>query len=57
MGDEDVLKSMRDFEVQTKRGDVYHTYRGANWASITIRSTQDNVTIDGSITIPGYDQG
>lgn len=57
MNDEDTLKTMRDFEVKTKRGDVHHTYRGANWARVSIRSTQDNVTLDADITIPGYDRG
>jgi len=57
MNDEDLLKTMRDFEVTTKRGDKYHTYRGANWARVSVRSTQDNVTLDCDITIPGYDRG
>ena len=57
MNDEDTLKTMRDFDVTTKRGNKFHTYRGANWARISIRSTQDNVTLDGDITIPGYDRG
>jgi len=57
MNDEDVLRTMRDFVVQTKRGNSFHTYRGANWARISIRSTQDNVTLDADITIPGYDRG
>lgn len=57
MNDEDTLKTMRDFVVQTKRGNTFHTYRGANWARINVRSTQDNVTLDFDITIPGYDRG
>jgi hypothetical protein len=57
MNDEDTLKTWRDFEVQTKRGNKYHTYRGANWSRISVRSTQDNVTLDFDITIPGYDRG
>lgn len=57
MNDEDRLKTMRDFEVTTKRGRVFHTYRGANWARISIRSTQDNVILDADVTIPGYDRG
>lgn len=57
MNDETLLKSMRDFEVQTKRGDTFKTYRGCNWTRVTIRSTLDNVTLDGDITIPGFDAG
>jgi hypothetical protein len=54
MNDETVLKSMRDFEVQTQRGTLITTYRGANWARLSVRSTLDQVTIDADITIPGY---
>lgn len=57
MNSEDTLRQMRDFQVQTKRGNQFHTYRGANWRRISIRSTQDNVTLDCDITIPGYDRG
>jgi hypothetical protein len=54
MNDEDLLKSMRDFDVQTKRGDSVHTYRGCNWNRVTVRSTLDQVTLDADISIPGY---
>jgi hypothetical protein len=57
MNDESLLRQMRDFDVQTRRGTKVYTYRGANWARISIRSTQDNVTLDADITIPGYDRG
>lgn len=54
MNDEAVLKQMRDFDVQIKRGNRVVTYRGANWRRITIRSTLEQVTLDCDITIPGY---
>ncbi len=54
MNDEEFLKQMRDFDVQTKRGEAVHTYRGCNWNRISIRSTLDQVTLDADISIPGY---
>jgi hypothetical protein len=54
MNDESVLKSMRDFEVQTVRGDRTVTYRGVNWNRIAIRSTLDQVTLDCDLSIPGF---
>lgn len=54
MNDEVLLKQMRDFDVQVKRGDVVQTYRGANWNRISIRSTLDQVTLDCDVSIPGY---
>lgn len=54
MNDELTLKSMRDFDVQTRRGRATKTYRGCNWNRISIRSTLDQVTLDCDISIPGY---
>ena len=54
MNDETLLKQMRDFDVQVKRGTVVKTYRGCNWNRISIRSTLDQVTLDCDISIPGY---
>jgi hypothetical protein len=54
MNDESLLKQMRDFDVQIKRGNSVVTYRGCNWTRITIRSTLDQVTLDADISIPGY---
>jgi hypothetical protein len=54
MNDEVLLKQMRDFEVQTKRGDLVTTYAGCNWNRISIRSTLDQVTLDADISVPGY---
>ena len=54
MNDENLLKQMRDFDVQVKRGDVVQTYRGCNWNRISIRSTLDQVTLDCDISVPGY---
>ena len=54
MNDESLLKQMRDFDVQTKRGNTVVTYRGCNWNRISIRSTLDQVTLDADVSIPGY---
>lgn len=54
MNDEALLRQMRDFQVQVRRGNVVRTYLGCNWSRITIRSTLDQVTLDCDITIPGY---
>lgn len=54
MNDETLLKQMRDFDIQTVRGDTVSTYRGCNWTRITIRSTLDQVTLDCDVSIPGY---
>src|SRR3954468_1734011 len=36
MNDETLLKQMRDFDVQIRRGNQVRTYRGCNWNRITI---------------------
>jgi hypothetical protein len=54
MNDESLLRQMRDFDVQVRRGDVVRTYRGCNWNRISIRSTLDQVTLDCDISVPGY---
>lgn len=54
MNDENLLKQMRDFDVQTKRGNTVQTYRGCNWNRISIRSTLDSVTLDCDVSIPGF---
>lgn len=54
MNDEGVLKSMRDFNVTTRRGSVAKTYTGCNWSRISVRSTLDQVTLDADISVPGY---
>jgi hypothetical protein len=54
MNDEALLKQMRDFDVQTKRGTNVNTYRGCNWRRISIRSTLDQVTLECDVTVPGY---
>lgn len=54
MNDENLLRTMRDFDVQTKRGNIIQTYRGCNWNRISIRSTLDQVTLDCDVSVPGY---
>lgn len=51
---EDDLKFLRDFEIVTQKGnDNMHTYSGCNWTSLTVRSTQDGVMLDATLSIPG----
>lgn len=54
MNDESLLRQMRDFDMQTIRGDQVRTYSGCNWNRISIRSTLDTVTLDCDISVPGY---
>ncbi len=54
MNNEVLLKQMRDFDIQTKRGSLITTYRGCNWNRISVRSTLDQVTLDCDVSIPGY---
>ena len=54
MNNEALLKQMRDFDIQTKRGNLITTYRGCNWNRISIRSTLDQVTLDADVSVPGY---
>lgn len=53
LNSERAVRSMRDFEVQVRRGPQIETYRGCNWSRIAIRSTLDRVTLDCDISIPG----
>ena len=54
MNNESFLRELRDFDVQTQRGQDVRTYRGCNWNRISIRSTLDQVILDCDISIPGY---
>jgi hypothetical protein len=54
MLDEDLMKGMKDFQVQCKRGQKHATYLGCNWNRLSIRSTLDQCTIDMDISVPGY---
>jgi hypothetical protein len=54
LNDEDFLKTLRDFDVQIRRGQKVKTYRACNWRRIAIRGSQDNCTLDCDISIPGY---
>jgi hypothetical protein len=49
-----VLRSMEDFEVQTKKGDIVETYTGANWTDLDIDSAMDAVTVNVDVSIPGF---
>jgi hypothetical protein len=54
LNDEDTLKTMRDFEVVTRRGTHRSVYRTCNWTRIAVNSGLDQVTITCDISIPGY---
>jgi hypothetical protein len=54
LNDEDRLRSLRDFEVMTRRGDHRKIYRGCNWTRISVNSTLDQVTLNCDISVPGY---
>ena len=54
MNDEVLLKQMRDFDIQTQRGNLITTYRGCNWNRISVHSTLDQVTLDCDVSVPGY---
>lgn len=54
LNDEDFIKTLRDFEIVTRRGSGRRVYRGCNWTRISVRSTLDQVTLDADISIPNY---
>lgn len=54
LNDEATLMTMKDFQVQCKRGNRVATYAGCNWSRIAIRSTLDQATLDCDISVPGY---
>lgn len=54
MNDEKRLKSLRDFEVMTRRGDLRNVYRGCNWTLIRVNSGQDQVMLNCNISVPGF---
>ena len=54
LNDEQVLRTMRDFDIQVRRGSLTVTYRSCNWRRISINSTLDQVTLDCDISIPGF---
>ena len=54
LNDEDKLKTLRDFEVMTRRGTHRSVYRGCNWSRITITSGQDQSVLSVDISVPGY---
>ncbi len=53
LNDEREVEKWRDFEVQTRRGDVVKTYRGCNWRRIAVRTGLQGSTLDMDISIPG----
>jgi hypothetical protein len=56
LNDEVKLKTMRDFEIITRRGSLRTTYRNCNWTRISVRSTLDQVTLDVDVSVPGFNR-
>lgn len=57
LNSEKVLKTMRDFEVITRRGDGDDgrtVYRDCNWTRINVSSALNQVTLSCDISVPGY---
>jgi hypothetical protein len=54
LNDETRLRSFRDFEIITRRGNIRQVYRNCNWTRIAVRSTLDQVTIDCDASVPGW---
>lgn len=54
LNNEQILKTMRDFEVVTRRGNDRQVYRSCNWTRITVRSALNQVTLDCDVSVPGY---
>lgn len=48
------LRTLSDFEIQTKKGDIFETYIGCNWTDIDIDSGLDSVTVNIDISVPGF---
>lgn len=49
-----ILRSLEDFEIQTKKGATLETYVGCNWTSIDIDSGMDAVTVNVDVSVPGF---
>lgn len=54
LNDERVLRGLSDFEIQTKKGEIFETYVGCNWTDIDIDSGLDSVTVNVDISVPGF---
>lgn len=48
------LRQLEDFEIQTKKGDIYETYQGCNWTSIDIDTGLDQVMVNIDVSVPGF---
>lgn len=54
LNDYKVLRTLSDFEVQTKKGLSIETYVGCNWTDIDIDSSMDQVMVNVDISMPGF---
>lgn len=60
LNSEKLLKSLRDFQIITRRGDaaVGHTvYDNCNWRRISIASSLTQVVLTADISVPGFQDG
>lgn len=56
LNDESTLKALRDFEIITSRGNTRAVYDNCNWTSIVITSSTTSVTLQATISVPGFTQ-
>lgn len=54
LNNEQLLKTLRDFEIVTRRGSDRQVYRNCNWTRITVRAALNQVTLDCDVSVPGY---
>lgn len=54
MNDERRLKTLRDFEVMTRRGTLRSVYRTCNWTRVSINSGQTQSVLSADISVPGF---
>lgn len=48
------FRMMEDFQITTKKGNLYETYVGCNWTDIDIDSGLDQVMVNVDISMPGF---
>jgi hypothetical protein len=56
LNDEKKLKTLRDFEILTRRGEVRNVYQFCNWTRVSVNSTLDQATLNADISVPGYNK-
>jgi hypothetical protein len=54
LNDYRIVSQLQDFEISTKKGEIFETYIGCNWTDIDIDSGLDSVTVNIDISVPGF---